>query len=346
MTSVSLEAEVAPRSATEPPEARGLARDEVRLLVAEPVRIRHRRFRDLPDLLAPGDVLVVNVSATLPAAVAGRRANGDEVVVHFSGPVRDVPAVWVVELRRPDRSGPVLDGVRGETVTLDGAASVRLRRPVTYAGDGVRLWDAEVRTPGPFIEWLTGVGQPIRYGYVPDPWPLDAYQTVFAQQPGSAEMPSAGRPFTHELLTRLAVHGVVVAPVVLHTGVSSPGTGEPPLPERFEVPPTTADRITDARRRGARIVGVGTTAVRALESVADPHGRLTPGAGWTDLVLGPGRPARVVNGLVTGWHEDGASHLDLLHAVAGDALVDAAYAAARREDYRWHEFGDSCLLLP
>lgn len=346
MTSVLHETTVAPRSATEPPEARGLARDGVRLLVAEPGRIRHRHFRDLPDLLAPGDVLVVNVSGTLPAAVAGRRANGDEALVHFSGPVRDVPAAWVVELRRPDRSGPVLDGLRDERVTLDGGASVRLRRPVTHAGDGVRLWEVEVRTPGSLIEWLTGVGQPIRYGYVPDPWPLDTYQTVFAQQPGSAEMPSAARPFTYELFTRLAVHGVAVAPVVLHTGVSSPEAGEPPLPERFEVPLATKDRITDARRRGGRIVGVGTTAVRALESVADPQGRLTPGSGWTDLVLGPNRPARVVDGLVTGWHEDGASHLDLLRAVAGGALVDAAYAAARREGYTWHEFGDSCLLLP
>ena len=346
MTSVLNEAAGAPRSATEPPEARGLARDEVRLLVAEPGRVRHHRFRDLPDLLAPGDVLVLNVSGTLPAAVAGRRANGDEVLVHFSGPVRDVPAAWVVELRRPDRSGPVLDGVREETVTLDGGARVRLRRPVTHVGDGVRLWDADVRTPGSPIEWLTGVGRPIRYGYVPDTWPLDAYQTVFAQQPGSAEMPSAARPFTHELLTRLVVLGVVIAPVVLHTGVSSLEAGEPPLPERFEVPPATADRISDARRRGGRIVGVGTTAVRAVESVADRQGRLTPGSGWTDLVLGTGRPARVVDGLVTGWHQDGASHLDLLRAVAGEALVEAAYAAAHREDYAWHEFGDSCLLLP
>ena len=346
MNAVMDETVRAPRSATEPPEARGLARDEVRLLVAEPGRIRHRRFRDLPDLLAPGDVLVVNVSATLPAAVAGRRADGDAVVVHFAGPARDAPAAAVVELRRPDHGGPVLDGRRGETVTLDGGASLRLRRPVTHVADGVRLWEAEVRTPGVLTEWLTRVGRPIRYGYVPDAWPIDAYQTIFAQAPGSAEMPSAGRPFTHELLTRLAVRGVAVAPVVLHTGVSSPEAGEPPLPERFEVAAATVDRITDARRRGGRIVGVGTTAVRAIETVAGRRGELTPGAGWTDLVLGPDRPARVVDGLVTGWHEEGASHLDLLRAVAGEPLVDATYAAARSEDYLWHEFGDSCLLLP
>jgi S-adenosylmethionine:tRNA ribosyltransferase-isomerase len=170
--------------------------------------------------------------------------------------------------------------------------------------------------------------------------------TVFGWQPGSAEMPSAGRPFSTELVTDLVRHGVLVAPVLLHTGVSSPEHGEPPQAERYEVPATTARLVNATRRWGGRVVAVGTTVTRALESAADAAGVVRPAAGWTDLVLGPDRPARVVTGLVTGWHEPGATHLDLLEAVAGAALVEAAYDHALRERYLWHEFGDSCLLLP
>jgi S-adenosylmethionine:tRNA ribosyltransferase-isomerase len=159
-------------------------------------------------------------------------------------------------------------------------------------------------------------------------------------------MPSAGRPFTDAIVTDLVVRGVVVAPITLHTGVSSQEPGEPPLPERFVVPPTTARLVNAARFEGSRVVAVGTTVTRALETAADEHGFLRPMQGWTDLVLGPDRPARTVTGLVTGWHAPGASHLDLLHAVAGDDLVRTAYAEALAHRYRWHEFGDSCLLLP
>ena len=194
--------------------------------------------------------------------------------------------------------------------------------------------------------WLDRTGRPIRYGYVPESWPLEAYQTVFALEPGSAEMPSAGRPFTTDLVVRLIAHGVLIAPVTLHTGVSSPEAGEAPQPERFDVPDVTASLVEYTRRQRGRVVAVGTTVVRALESVSDGHGRLRGATGWTDLVLGPARPARLVDGLITGWHDEDASHLDLLRAVAGQALVDAAYAEARATGYRWHEFGDSCLLLP
>jgi S-adenosylmethionine:tRNA ribosyltransferase-isomerase len=172
---------------------------------------------------------------------------------------------------------------------------------------------------------------------------------VFAEPDGgfaSAEMPSAARPFTPAVLDGLAARGVAVARVVLHTGVSSPEAGETPLPERFTVPRATARAVEATRAAGGRVVAVGTTATRALETVADPGGRVRAGRGWTDLVLGPDRPARAVDGLLTGWHEPQASHLLLLAAVAGPALVDRAYAAAVDRGYRWHEFGDSCLLLP
>jgi S-adenosylmethionine:tRNA ribosyltransferase-isomerase len=340
-------------TATEPPEARGLARDEVRLLAASRSGIGHHRFRDLPDLLAAGDLLVVNVSATLPAAVPGRRRDGREVGVHVSQPSHGDPHAWVVELRRPDRQGPALDGTAGEVVDLPGGAQLRLRRGDTHTAEGTRLWTADVHladddrpTTDAVTAWLRRHGAPIRYGYVPDPWPLDAYQTVFADRPGSAEMPSAGRPFTTGLVTQLVTRGVLLAPIVLHTGVSSLEPGEPPQPERFEVPAATAALVEHVRTTGGRIVAVGTTAVRALESAVGADGRVVARSGWTDLVLGPERPVAVVDGIITGWHDEDASHLELLRAVAGEDVVDAAYAEARDHGYRWHEFGDSCLLLP
>jgi len=139
--------------------------------------------------------------------------------------------------------------------------------------------------------------------------------------------------------------GVVIAPVSLDAGVSSLEAGEPPVAERYLVPPATARLVNLTKRSGGRVIAVGTTVTRALETVADDEGRVNAGAGWTDLVLDPGRPARVVDGLVTGWHAPGASHLLLLEAVAGAELVAAAYREALRMGYLWHEFGDSALLL-
>jgi S-adenosylmethionine:tRNA ribosyltransferase-isomerase len=194
--------------------------------------------------------------------------------------------------------------------------------------------------------YLARHGRPIRYSYVPAPVPLAEYQTVFAREPGSAEMPSAGRPFTTELVTDLVARGIVLAPIALHTGVSSQEPGEPPQPERYRVPEATARLVNLTRAWGGRVVAVGTTVTRALESAADDLGVVRERAGWTDLVLGPDRPARVVSGLITGWHAPGASHLELLEAVAGADLVERAYTEAVRARYLWHEFGDSCLLLP
>jgi S-adenosylmethionine:tRNA ribosyltransferase-isomerase len=209
-----------------------------------------------------------------------------------------------------------------------------------------RLWRARVPVDGGVVAFMRRVGRPIRYGYVRGRYPVSAYQTVFARERGSAEMPSAGRPFTTDIVTDLVTRGVVVAPVVLHTGVSSQDAGEPPQPERYQVSAETARLVNMTRAWGARVVAVGTTVTRALESAVDADGVVRASAGWTDLVLGAQHPARVVGGLVTGWHAPGASHLQLLEAVAGRELVAHAYAEAERADYLWHEFGDSCLLLP
>jgi S-adenosylmethionine:tRNA ribosyltransferase-isomerase len=327
-------------AAHEPPEARGVPRDGVRLLVGGPDGVSHHRFTELPELLAPGDVLVVNRSATLPAAVD---VAGTDLVVHVS--TARPGRTWLVELRRRDRVATIAyrGGKAGDRLRLTGGAELTLRG--RYRGG--RLWVAELDVPS-VPGYLQAHGRPIRYGYVTRDWPLSAYQTVFATGPGdrgSAEMPSAGRPFTTGLVTRLAAAGVVFAPVTLHTGVASLESPEPPYPEWFEVPPVTGRLVGEARRAGHRVVAVGTTAVRALESAAGRDGSVRPASGWTDLVITPARGVRVVDGLLTGFHEPESSHRQLLAAVAGEPLLARCYAEAVAGDYRWHEFGDLNLLL-
>ena len=330
--------------ATQPPERRGGTRDAVRLLVARPGAVEHRRFRDLPELLAPGDLVVVNTSATLPAALDGRHA-GRTRPVHVSTALDD--GDWVVELRLPDGSGPDLSGHVGDQVALPGDVDLRLRAAHPDPSAPVsRLWRARPTPDVDLVRYLARHGRPVAYGHLARRFPLRDHQTVFANEPGSAEMASAARPFTAELVVRLVVRVVPVVPVVLHSGVSSPERHEPPLPERFAVPAATATLVNATRAHGGRVVAVGTTVTRALESAATPDGTVLPARGWTELVLGPQRPARVVTGLVSGLHEPEASHLLLLEAVAGADLVRRAYAAAVQERYLWHEFGDSSLFLP
>jgi S-adenosylmethionine:tRNA ribosyltransferase-isomerase len=188
-------------------------------------------------------------------------------------------------------------------------------------------------------------GEPIRYGYAGRPWPLDAYQNTYAITPGSAEMPSAGRPITRRLITELIARGVLIAPITLHTGVSSSERHEPPFPEAYEVPAATARLVTSTRAAGGRVIAVGTTVVRALETVARPDGFVAPGSGWTELVVQPERGVRVIDGLITGWHEPQASHLMMLEAIVGGDLLERSYQAGLERGYLWHEFGDSHLIL-
>jgi S-adenosylmethionine:tRNA ribosyltransferase-isomerase len=336
-----------------PPEARGLRRDGVRLLVARKATpgLEHRYFADLPVLLDPGDVVVINTSATLPASLPATTV-GETAALQLSG--RLPGGLWVVELRHrhldPADQGyqtrPWLDAETGTVVDLPAGGRAVLRIPAAAGLAAGRLWVASVELPEPVLAFLARHGYPIRYPYVSRPWPIDTYQTVFAQVPGSAEMPSAARPFSAELTTRLVGRGVVFAPFVLHCGVSSLEAHEPPAPEWYRVPPTSAAVINQARRSGHRVIAVGTTAVRALETVADPTGTVYPGEGWTEVVVDASTPVRAVDGLITGWHEPGASHLDLLRAVAGPDLVAASYAEALQYRYLWHEFGDSYLILP
>jgi S-adenosylmethionine:tRNA-ribosyltransferase-isomerase (queuine synthetase) len=324
--------------AHEPPEPR----DAVRLIAGTADCVTHHAFTELPDLLRPGDLLVVNTSPTLPAAI-----RLDRLALHFSGPLPAEPDVWLVELRLRERATtePYGGGRPGEWFPLPGGATLTLLGQHTP-----RLWRARLDTD--VVPYLRRYGVPITYGYMRRDWPLAAYQTVFATgarvdtSAGSAEMPSAGRPFTAELVTRLVSRGVLIAPLTLHTGVASPEKDEPPYPERYEVPAPTAALVNHARWERGRVIAVGTTVVRALETAAGDDGILRPSHGWTSHVITPADGVRAVDGLLTGLHEPRSSHLRLLTAIAGTKPLERVYAAALDQRYRWHEFGDVNLLLP
>jgi len=325
--------------AAEPPEARGVPRDGVRMLVSRrrTGEITHHAFADLPGLLLPGDLLVVNTSGTLPAAVS----TGNGLRVHFSTPLPD--GSWLAELREVTghATRPCAGGSPGQEFRLPGGAWLSLRQRVTG-----RLW--RVRLSTAVVPYLLRHGRYIHYSYVERDWPAQAYQTVFAATPGSAEMPSASRPFTPEMVTRLVVRGVTIAPVTLHTGVSSLEGDEEPYPEPYDVPPATARLVNATRQAGGRVIALGTTVVRALESAAlnGPGAELAAASGWTHHVVTPDTGVRVVNGLFTGLHEPRSSHLHMLNAFAGEPLLRRCYAAALDHSYLWHEFGDVHLLLP
>lgn len=339
--------------ASEPPEARGLARDQVRLLVSyrSDDRLLHTRFDQLPSVLSAGDLLVINTSATLNAALPALRSDGKEYELHLS---THLPAdLWVVELRQltPEGSAAFFEAEAGESYELPAGGKVQLLAPYSLERSRVntqpkRLWVAILQLPTPLLCYLERYGTPIRYRYVKQRWPLDYYQTVYANEPGSAEMPSAGRPFTHQLITRLISQGVQIAPLILHTGVASLESHEAPYEEFYRVPLTTAQAVNQARASGRRVIAVGTTVVRALESVADERGSVHPSEGWTRLVITPERGLRVIDGLLTGMHEPQASHLDMLAALASRGHLAKAYRAALEEGYLWHEFGDLHLILP
>jgi len=340
-------------AAHEPPEARGLSRDGVRMVVGyrERMSTEHHAFTDLPTLLTPRDLLVVNNSGTLPAALSGTLVDGRRVALHVSSAEPDARGAYLVELREPSPDGGAAryfdpadsPARRGLVVTLPGRARARLTERFTG-----RLWFARLDLPRglSLVAYLAWHGKAIRYDYVDREWPIEAYQTVFATEPGSSEMPSAARPFTAEVVAAVERRGTPIAPITLHTGVASPEAHEAPYAERFKVPECTARLVERTREAGGRVVAVGTTVVRALESAVGRDGRVRSADGWTDLVITPERGVRAVDGLLTGWHEPRASHLLMLEAVAGRPLLDLCYAAAIAERYLWHEFGDVNLLLP
>jgi S-adenosylmethionine:tRNA ribosyltransferase-isomerase len=330
--------------AHQPAEVASGRRDQVRLLVsagdATPV---HARFEALGDFLRAGDLVVVNTSATVPAAVDARMPDGDPVVVHFSG---ELPGgVLLVEVRQP-ANGTTAPRVIDAPAELDLLGLGRVQLHLPFAGS-LRLWlaSATFADDVPLLEFLDAHGRPIRYRHVPREWPIEAYQTVFAREPGSVEMPSAARPFSTELVTDLVGRGIAFAPLVLHTGVSSLEGEERPYPERYRVPRATAAAIGATRQNGGRVIAIGTTVVRALATVTDERGIVHPGEGWTEVMVTADTPVRSVDGLVTGWHEPESTHLMMLESFAGRDALGEAYTAALGAGYLWHEFGDSHLIV-
>jgi len=342
--------------AGEPPEARGLSRDEVRLMVSyrSTNEIVNSDFRSLPDFLETGDVLVINTSGTMNAALNASRVDGTPLELHLS---THLPAdLWVIELRQAANNGglPFYQANPGEYIELpDGGRAIlhsayrsEQRDTLRDEPKRIRLWVATLHIPYPLNDYLERNGFPIRYKYVHDSWPISYYQTVYATETGSAEMPSAGRAFTAELITRLAANGVQIAPLILHTGVASLEDHEPPYEEYFRVPAETVQLVNAAHKRGKRVVAVGTTVVRALETVTYEDGISHPGEGWTDVIITPERGIRSVDGLLTGLHEPRSTHLSMLAALAGQEHVRRTYKNALQHGYLWHEFGDLHLILP
>jgi S-adenosylmethionine:tRNA ribosyltransferase-isomerase len=320
--------------ATAPPERRGTARDGVRMLVTDR-RARsqtHARFYDLPSLLRPGDLLVVNDSATLPAALLARRRSGSTLSLHVSTKIDE--RLWTVEPRGP---------VAAETLTLPGAATATLLAPADPRRP--RVWYAAFDLPVPMHAYLATFGSPITYAYLTRSFPLADYQTLFARKAGSSEMPSAARPFTERVVARLQERGIEIATVTLHCGVASFESPERPGTERFVVPRAAAERVNAARRESRRVIAVGTTVVRALESAATESGVIAS-QGWTDLFIDQGHRLRAVDALLSGFHDASATHVSMLRTfIVDEDLLRDAYAEAADRGYLYHEFGDAHLIL-
>lgn len=339
--------------AAEPPEARGLARDEVRLMVSylHNDKIVHSNFRQIDQFLEAGDALVINTSGTLNAALKVSRSDGQALELHLS---THLPGdLWTVEVRQPsgETTKPFRDVIPGEKFFLPGGATATLHAPylsnrLAASQQPARLWLATLALPERLESYLAKHGFPIRYSYVKTQWPTEYYQTVYATEAGSAEMPSAGRAFSEKIITRLVAKGVQIAPLLLHTGVASLEDHEPPYEEYYRVPAESAELINQARTAGKRIIAVGTTAIRALETVSDRRGKVHPGEGWTGLIITPERGLFSVNGLLTGFHEPRATHLAMIEALAGTSHLQVTYPEALRQGYLWHEFGDLHLILP
>jgi S-adenosylmethionine:tRNA ribosyltransferase-isomerase len=334
--------------AKEPPERRGISRDGVRLMVIDRLtqEVQHTHFGRISQFLRAGDLIVFNTSRTLPASLDGREPPaGPRVEVRLAGRLAD-DSWLVLPLCKEDdpscdlRSGMKIDFGQGLTGTLYG-------RDENIS----KLWNIRFSKSGTeLIDFLYRLGRPIRYWYVPERWNLDYYQNVYAKEPGSAEMPSAGRAFTWRLIFDLRRRGVETAYVTLHTGLSSYmeddlDRGHPVSEEEYSISEKAARKVNLTHRRGGRVIAVGTTVVRALESVADSAGQVQPAGGYTRLRITADYKLRVADGLLTGLHEPEASHLDLLASFLPAEKIREAYGEAIERGYLWHEFGDLNLIL-
>src|SRR6266542_5586722 len=335
-------------AAEEPPERRGIARDEVRLMVIDRAsgHIEHTRFDHFGEFLRAGDLLVFNSSRTLPASLSGCVEQGPCIEIRLAEHLPDDSWLALLLCQRGD---PFSCGLRPEMQVDLGQG---LTATVHERDEQIpRLWKLSFSKRGSeLINAFYRVGRPVRYEYVSAPWGLDYYQTVYAREPGSAEMPSAGRAFTWKLLFELRRGGIEMAYIILHTSLSSYLDDELDAQhlaseEEYFVSSSAAEKINRSHERGGRVIAVGTTVVRTLESAADATGIIQPGHRYTRLRITARHVLKAVDGLLTGLHEPEASHLDLLTAFLPAETIRSAYEEAVERNYLWHEFGDLNLIL-
>jgi S-adenosylmethionine:tRNA ribosyltransferase-isomerase len=332
---------------TQPTEFRNIERDEVRLLVTtDSDHTRHTTFRNVDQYLQKGDVLVVNTSATRASALPVVLPSNRLGMAHFSTRVND--SEWLIEIREIEGEKTVRwkEGKRGMKFHLPDGADITLKRKFYKERKLLHLWVAEFTSLQKQESYLAEHAQPIKYDHLNEHYPLDFYQSVFSLHPGSSEMPSAGRGFTKDLVERLLEKGVVIAPILLHTGVSSLEENESPYAEYMEVDQASATLINNAKKQGRKIIAVGTTGIRAIESAVNESGEVIPNTGVTNLFIDNDYKMKVINGLLTGFHEPRASHLQMLQSLAGFDHIERAYKSALDNNYFWHQFGDLHLILP
>lgn len=341
-----------PLPATCPPEERGTPRDEVRLLVLHKATgcTEHVRFHQLAEFLDPGDVVIINTSKTLAASLPAYLVQtGSRLRIHVA--TKMTQSIYIVERRtgrgEPDET-PFQIGERIQIGEKGNATAFAMATVIGRFHPNSRLWYVECHTD----LWALSeeIGRPIRYSYLNGERALDEFQTVFARDVGSAEMPSAARPFTARIVNELTRRGIRMGDITLHTGVSShevqgPLMAHPFLPEWYRVTAQTADMVNEARRQGRRVIAVGTTVVRALATATRENGEVQAQEGWTTTIITPNAPAIAVTGLITGLHESDTSHLAMLYAFVAREKLRVAYEEAADRGYLWHEFGDSNLIL-
>ncbi|WP_349408278.1 S-adenosylmethionine:tRNA ribosyltransferase-isomerase [Pseudalkalibacillus sp. SCS-8] len=332
-------------NAVGPPESMGGRRDDVKLLILDRKTggIHHDRFNNIDEHFKPGDLLILNISRTLPASFKVNIRRGNQIIaseVEVRLGQRKSNSVWkVLFIHFTVQKGDEIIFSRILKAVVRSKNKSTPLVTICFSLRGKELYNQ-----------LYLLGEPIRYEYIQHDWPLTAYQTVYGTVPGSVEMVSAGRAFSWELLLRLKKRGVGLATITLHTGLSYYGNdqwhvGPADSLEEYEVPANTIEAIKETKLRGGKVIAVGTTVVRAVESAVDTQGVPVEKKGWTNLHIDETFSLNVVNGLLTGFHEPKASHLDMLSAFIKPHLLKAAYQKAIDHKYLWHEFGDINLIL-
>ena len=328
-------------NASKPPERRGLRRDQVKMMVLDKLNgnVVHDQFLQIDNYLNAGDILVLNNSRTIPAILKAEWNRNGKVIgtnVEFRLARKKNDSIWeVLIVSKNVKSGDCFRFSEKLQAKVVGEVFRSPLKMIKFNLEGKDLYNE-----------IYSMGEPIRYEYIQHPWNLDYYQTVFASQPGSVEMPSAGRAFSWELLLRLQQKGVKLAFLQLHTGLSyllddqydhSPEEHF----EEYSLRQEDIEAIVKAKASGGKVIAAGTTVVRALETAAATSNL----EGWTNLYITSDYKLQLVDGIITGFHEPKASHLDMLAAFVDEKKLFDAYNIAIEQHYLWHEFGDINLII-